>query len=248
MKNRLISIVFAVFACTFLLIGCNNGDDGTGDSSNNNPVSPVAQTGTLQGRVSIPLDNTRLSSSLSSDSAVIASVSKNIENDSAIRAVQNFYGTKVWLEDLPDIFSYTDEQGNYTIANVPFGQHRVVANLKVGSNEYKWRSDKQNVLDTKIVVVPQIVMIPANTSISGFIYDSVTKQPVQGVIVEVWGQKSTSSFDGSYTVYNMPTGSWDVTYTKTGYNTMTTPISFVEGSSSSGNFYLVPSNGGSSCG
>ena len=226
-------IVFATII-SLLIIGC-----GGGSSDNINPVAPAAQTGTLQGTVSLPPTSLRRNIDDSASNTANIASSTSTEDDS-IRASISFKGTKVWLEDFPDIFSFTDDEGHYTISNVPFGKHRVVANVKIGNNEYKWRSDIQNVIDTIVKIVPLIVMQPAKNSISGFVYDSLSKKAIQEVKVEVWGQKSSSDGDGKYTVYNMPAGSWDVTFSKDGYQTLVTTMSFAEGKETSGNFYLVP--------
>ncbi len=206
---------------SLLLTACGGGGGGGG-----NPAAPT-QTGTLQGTVTLP------------EASVRHNINENTDLDN-LRASQNYKGTKVWLESNPDITALTDSNGKYTITGVPFGKNRVVANLKVGETEYKWRSDIQEVANTKIVVVPQIVMQKSNTSITGCVVDAMTGNPIQGVIVEVWGQRSTSGSDGVYTVYNMPAGSWDVTYSAKGYESITTPISFAEGVESKGNFYMYP--------
>jgi hypothetical protein len=216
MKNLFKSscLVVALLA-SVALVGCGGGGGGGG-----NPVAPT-QTGTLQGTVTLPQNSPQNSIRLDTTS-------------------QSLEGTKVWIENYPEISGITDKDGKYTISKVPFGENRVVANIKIGNEEYKWRSEVQNVINTVLIIVPQIVMQPANTSISGTVYDAVTKKAIQGVIVEVWGQRSTSDADGKYTVFNMPAGSWDVTYTKKGYQTFKSPMSFADGIETSGNFYLVP--------
>ena len=234
MKKNIFFLIALIAVCATLLIGCGGGGGG-----GSNPAS-TTKTGTLQGTVSIPTETLRASTDLASDSIKVENGSATKVINASVRAVQDFKGTNVWLEDFPDIKGVADKDGKYTLPNVPFGKHRVVAYLKIGDEHFKWRSDEQNVEKTEIVEVPQIVMQSANTSIAGTVYDAKTKEPIQGVIVEVWGQTSTSGADGKYTVYNMPAGSWDVSYTKEGYQSLSYPISFAEGMESAGNFYLVP--------
>ena len=236
MKKHMLSIIASIVICALLLIGCGGGGGGGGG----NPAAPT-QTGTLKGTVTLPSANFRANlDGSASDTVNIAS--DTALNNHVLRAnqSQSLEGTKVWLEGYPDITGIADSEGNYIIENVPFGENRVVANIKIGDEEYKWRSEVQKVENTTIIIVPQIVMIPAKTSISGIVYDAVSQKAIQGVIVEVWGQRSTSGRDGKYTVFNMPAGSWDVTYSKNGYQTFTTPMSFADGVETSGNFYLVP--------
>ena len=230
-----LSLIVTVILSTLILTACGGGGGG-----GKNPAAQT-QTGTLQGTVSLPPSSFRANlDSTASNTANIAS--DTTLNNQALRAnqSQSLEGTKVWLEGYPEIKATTDKDGKYILPNVPFGENRVVANIKIGNEEYKWRSEVQKVENTTIIIVPQIVMIPAKTSISGIVYDAVSQKAIQGVIVEVWGQRSTSSRDGKYTVFNMPAGSWDVTYSKNGYQTFTTPMSFADGVETSGNFYLVP--------
>lgn len=234
MKRNILIIIASIAICATLLIGCGGGGGGGGG----NPSLPT-KTGTLQGTVSLPASSLRFNIEKSaSNTANIAS--NTIEQEKALRASQSLEGTKVWLEGYPEINGTTDKEGKYILPNVPFGKNRVVANIKIGKEEYKWRSEVQNIVNTTIIIVPQIVLQPAKTSISGTVYDAVSKKAIQGVIVEVWGQRSTSGADGKYTVYNMPAGSWDVTYSKNGYQSFTSPMSFADGIETSGNFYLVP--------
>lgn len=238
MKNRLIFFIASIIISVFLLIGCGGGSS---DNIVVNPASPISenQTGTLEGTVSIPTESSRANMTVASNPIEIASMSENV-SDTALRASKDFTGTKVWFEDFPGISAETDKDGKYILLNVPFGKHRVVANFIFNNKHYKWRSDEQNVVKPEVVTVPEIVMQPANTSISGTVYDSVTKNAIQDVVIEVWGQKSSSQSNGKYTVYNMPAGTWDVSYTKDGYKPLKTPISFAEGVESAGDFYLVP--------
>ena len=232
---RNIFLLVAVISA-LLLTACGGGGGGGGK----NPAAPT-QTGTLKGTVSLPTASIRVSLDKSASNTV-SIASDTALNNQALRAnqSQSLEGTKVWLEGYPEIEATTDKDGNYILPNVPFGENRVVANIKIGNEEFKWRSEVQKVENTTIIIVPQIVMIPAKTSISGIVYDAVSQKAIQGVIVEVWGQRSTSGKDGKYTVFNMPAGSWDVTYSKNGYQTFTTPMSFADGVETSGNFYLVP--------
>ena len=218
--------MFSVFSLFFIVISLTLGCHSSSDEI---PVVPSTKTGTLKGNISIPIDSLREKN-----------YPENAEINNSIRATQNFKNAKVHLEYREDIDGEVDEEGNYTIKNVPFGKHRVVASFRIGNDEYKWRSEEQSVYNTSIVKIPEIIMQPANISIAGTVYDAVSKEPIQGVVIEVWGQTSTSQSDGKYTVYNMPAGSWDVTYTKDGYQILKTPISFAEGVESAGNFYLVP--------
>ena len=71
-------------------------------------------------------------------------------------------------------------------------------------------------------------------SISGVVLDSTSKQPVQGVELEVsrgnftFGFSAYSADDGSYTIDGVPTGDFDVTATMDGYIPETIPEVRVE--------------------
>lgn len=139
-------------------------------------------------------------------------------------------GAAVWVEQFPNIRTTADSQGRYLLAGVPAGRVNIIVDDVKGtvSTHYKQRSPPVAVASstTTPTEAPQLTTVVARNSISGYVRDDRTQEPIEGVRVTVWGQVSTTGSDGHYTVYNMPQGSWDVEYQILGYETKVHAVSF----------------------
>jgi len=58
-------------------------------------------------------------------------------------------------------------------------------------------------------------------SLSGKVTDDDTGEPIQGVSVAIEGNTSTTDSNGNYGFTGIPAGTYTVTFSKTGYTTVT---------------------------
>jgi len=83
-------------------------------------------------------------------------------------------------------------------------------------------------------------------SIAGFVKDAVTTLAISGASVSAdSGEITSTAADGSYTLSNVPTGSHTVTISASGYVTAVDSTTVTDGGTSTLDFALTPSSGGS---
>jgi large repetitive protein len=144
----------------------------------------------------------------------------------------------------------TNNDGSYTIANVPPGDYTVRA---MKCNEYAPKEypapvhveSGQQVTGINIALAPMGGGGGGNGSISGTVYDKRTNTPIVGAKVTAGGchNSAMTGNDGTYTITGLAYGSYTVKACKDGYECATYPAQVVisGGNSVSGiNFYLVP--------
>lgn len=118
----------------------------------------------------------------------------------------------------------TDVNGNYSISNLPAGSYDVRA------SKFGYQTQTQtgkNVVGGQTTTVDfQLMPLPTGW-ISGFVNDGCTKSGLGGVLVELLqGQEvrystTTETGSGLYELSGVFTGTYDVRYSKAGYNTVT---------------------------
>jgi protocatechuate 3,4-dioxygenase beta subunit len=109
---------------------------------------------------------------------------------------------------------FTDSAGKYTIDNVPPGSYQVVAD-KEG---YESSSLMVTVLEETTTVadfsLSQIIVLG---SITGTVTDTEDGSPVAGATVTDGTRTTTTDATGEYNIANMPPGTYQVTASKSGY-------------------------------
>ncbi|PFG05371.1 carboxypeptidase regulatory-like domain-containing protein [Bacillus sp. es.034] len=140
----------------------------------------------------------------------------------------------------------TDENGNYLIEGLPQGAFDVIAQLEgyaINVNNVFLAPGQAEVLD--------IALIPFPATIQGTIRDSVTMNPISGALVKVVipntdivvGSALTSS-DGTYSLGNLPTGSYNVVISADGYGTVVIPVILIPNETETVNAALDPNPAG----
>lgn len=144
----------------------------------------------------------------------------------------------------------TNNDGSYTIANVPPGDYTVRA---MKCNEYAPKEypapvhveSGQQVTGINIALAPMGGGGGGNGSISGIVYDKATSYPIAGAKVTAGGCRNyaMTGNDGTYTITGLADGSYSVKACKEGYECATypTPVVISGGNSISGiDFNLTP--------
>lgn len=118
----------------------------------------------------------------------------------------------------------TDENGNYSIPNLPAGSYDIRAS-KTGY-EIQTQTGKNVVAGQTTTVDFQLAPLPTG-DVSGFVYDGCTNSGLGGVLVEFLQDQvvrysiTTETPSGLYELSGVFAGTYDVRYSKTGYITVT---------------------------
>ena len=144
----------------------------------------------------------------------------------------------------------TAEDGSYTIAALAAGDYTVKA-MKCGAYAMKQYPTPVHVEDGQAVTGINLALAPmgggGSGSISGHVYDQATGLPLAGakVMAGCCGRYALTIEDGSYTIANLPDGSYTVKAMKFGYSCATypQPVVIQGGGAVTGiDFQLVPMN------
>jgi thermitase len=131
----------------------------------------------------------------------------------------------------------TDTMGEYTIADVPEGIHQVTAS----EEGYESSSVTVNVIsgDTAVANLSlNEVVLPG--SITGSVTDVETGSAITGATVTDGTRTATTDTSGGYTIDDVPAGSYEVTASKSGYESSMSTVTVVSGESAVMNFTLNP--------
>ena len=129
----------------------------------------------------------------------------------------------------------TDAAGKYTIDNVSPGSYQVVAS-KEG---YETSSLAVNVLSGSTAVANfslSPIIVPGN--ITGSVTDAKDGVPIVGAVVSDGTRTVTTDASGVYTIAAVPPGSYQVTASKEGYESLTSTVTVVSGETAVVNFSL----------
>jgi thermitase len=138
----------------------------------------------------------------------------------------------------------TDASGTYTIANVPPGNYEITAS-KEG---YQTSSSLVDVLPGTTAVAEfslNEIIIPG--SITGSVTDGEDGSPIVGAAVTDGTRTAITDASGKYSLTDVPPGSYEVTASKEGYESITSSVTVTSGATSEMNFSLnqkVPVTGG----
>lgn len=140
----------------------------------------------------------------------------------------------------------TDENGDYLIEGLPQGTFDVTAQLQdyaISVNTVFLSPGESEELN--------IALIPFPATVQGLIRDANTQEPISGALVKVVkpntdivvGSIITSS-DGTYSIGNLPEGSYNVVISADGYSTVVIPVILVPNGTETVNADLDPNPAG----
>jgi subtilisin family serine protease/uncharacterized membrane protein len=129
----------------------------------------------------------------------------------------------------------TDATGKYIIADVPPGTYQVVAS-KEG---YQTSSSTVSVLQgTTAVANFSLSQIIVPGSITGSVTDAKDGSAISGAQVSDGTRTATTDATGKYTIANVPPGTYVVVASKEGYETSSSTVSVLQGTTAVANFSL----------
>jgi len=129
----------------------------------------------------------------------------------------------------------TDALGSYTIDNVPPGSYQVVAS-KPG---YQSSSLTVAVLSgTTAVANFSLAPIIVPGSITGLVTDAKDGSPIVAAAVTDGTRTATTDASGKYTIADVPPGTYQVTASKEGYESLTSSVMVASGATTVMNFSL----------
>ena len=148
------------------------------------------------------------------------------KDSSAIPGVRVSDGTRTAL---------TDTAGKYTIDNAALGSYQVTAS----KDGYQSSSLTVNVLSGGTTVANfSLSQIVVPGSISGSITDAVDGSPISGAQVSDGTRTTVTDALGSYSIDNVPPGTYQVTPSKADYQSSSLAVSVLSGATSVANFSL----------
>lgn len=196
---RSVISLFGLFLLVFFLIlatGCGSTDGGISDWQKEPTITVVSN---IKGKILPPPAGASVRGAFS---------------------LLSTEGTRVFVEDRPDLYASADANGDFIIRNVPAGPVRLVAHQVSGTTPYRQRSDLINLtgkFETQVVPEP-IVLENAPYSINVTVSD-VNTGAILNAKIRVWGFEFTT-LNGSADVGPFPggTGSKELRVEAIGYN------------------------------
>jgi hypothetical protein len=129
----------------------------------------------------------------------------------------------------------TDASGEYAIADVPPGTYEVTAS----KSGYESSFLTVTVLEGNSAVADlSLTRIIVPGAITGAVTDAEDGSPIAGTFVTDGTRTTTTDASGQYTLANMPPGSYEVTASKSGYESSTSTVTVVSGGTAVMNFSL----------
>ena len=220
-KRLLFFFLFTFFISN--LVGCQDGRiwGFNDDSDSFSALGGNTGLGSVVGKVT------------ASGTITLSRLSPEIRTQIASGAVP-ILNAIVWIQDYPSITATTDQDGNYTLKNVPLGsKHRIVAKIIIGSGAskrtYKVRSSEVTIDSvTTLKVEVNLDLEVANNTVSGILRDK-DGRPMVNTELSVWGEPFTTDSTGRFESPGLPDGNEvEVIEVKTP-NGQTTPVTVVYG-------------------
>jgi thermitase len=132
----------------------------------------------------------------------------------------------------------TDNNGYYTITEVPEGDYTVTASASGFLSTFQQITVAGDETTTVNFVLNKIIQY---SSISGQVIDEATRLGIAGARVTDGIRTVTAASDGSYTILEVPAGIYTVTASAAGYNSASRSVSVGENEvSSTADFSLTP--------
>ncbi|MBI3037878.1 carboxypeptidase regulatory-like domain-containing protein [bacterium] len=203
--EKLLICLFSILAI-LSLSGCRMGgnfDNGSNPSSSETPI------GVISGLITA---SATLETSIGADALRNGKPGSLFRQDT-ILADLNVENVDVWLEEYPDIKTRTNSAGQFTLSNVPFGEHRVVANIAVNKASltekrvYKIRSSEITLSkqEPKKRFEP-LSLESATNRVSGILIDP-NGNPVENAELWLWGERFYTDDHGRYVSPPLPESS-----------------------------------------
>ncbi len=120
-------------------------------------------------------------------------------------------GAKVWIESRPDLFAFTNENGRFTITNLPPGTYRFVARHEdEAGNVFKQRSAEISVQEVP-VEAEELSVVEASYIVKIRMFDADGAALPKGTKLYVWGEEYEIEDDsGNFTVKLPPLDAADL--------------------------------------
>ncbi len=180
---RLVRALVVLTLLAMTLGGCrilgNFGSDGSGDAGAGLQVGNAV----IKGKVTQP-------------------ASSNIRADIVGTAVP---GARVWVENKPELFDITDENGEYTIVGLTPGTYRVVARFEKEGKIYKQRSGELTVTENAETRASELGVIEATNVVKGRLIDDQGAPFRKGTKLYLWGEEfEVLDDDGNFVTPPLP--------------------------------------------
>lgn len=147
---------------------------------------------------------------------------------------QPIVGATVTVSGMPPVT--TNASGVFTVLYIPCGTHTVTYTAA----GFISQSCSVTIFANQMTVSPCGCLYPVPGYLAGVITNLATGAPIAGVKIQA-GQTFTYSLaDGSYLLAVYPCATLPVTYSKAGYNNISTLITFVCGSTFTQNLQMMP--------
>ena len=127
----------------------------------------------------------------STNGTIIGTVTDANTNDPIVDAVVVFLDREV----------KTDAEGKFTLTEIPYTADQ---KLTIDANFYKTYS-KTIVLNQKQLNL-NIALTPITGTVSGTVKDALTKNPIPGSVVRLFGKEENTEADGGFTFFDIPYG------------------------------------------
>ena len=110
---------------------------------------------------------------------------------------------KVWLEQRPDLFAFTDAAGKYIITGVPTGVFKVVVRFSQGTTVFKVRSVDTSVKHNENKNC-DLTVVEAKNKVKGTLKNEDGSNLAPGTKLYLWGEEFVVQEDGSFETPPLP--------------------------------------------
>ncbi len=110
---------------------------------------------------------------------------------------------KVWLEQRPDLFAFTDAAGRYLISGIPAGVFKVVVRFSQGTTVFKVRSISTTINPNENKNC-DLVAVEAKNKVKGTLKNEDGSDLPPGTKLYLWGEEFTVQEDGSFETPPLP--------------------------------------------
>lgn len=193
------SIFSAVLIGVLFFCGCGGGDGGLSDWLKPAPVTVV---GNIEGTIMAPV------------------ATGNLLGQSLLLSVK---GAKVYVEQKPEFYAEADENGKFTLRNVPAGKYHLVAEMLSGVTTYRQRTDQINLSgEYQTLLLPD----PVRLGIAPFklklnVVNISSGAALSLAKLRVWGKDYFADAAGNVEVGPLPQGIWPIKVEVVGYHDLT---------------------------
>ena len=147
-------------------------------------------------------DDDNLISAVSGNSSISGIITKST-SPSMRGNGQPAQNAKVWLEQRPDLFAFTDAEGKYIITGIPAGSFKIVAKLSQGTTIFKNRS-----LDTAVRPNDNsnanLMLVEAKNIVKGTLKNEDGSNLAPGTKLYLWGEEFEVKEGGSFETPPLP--------------------------------------------